>query len=66
LQAVARCAIDSFCADRLVLGTDFPYEAGDAYVRAVDYITDPRIAEHEANAIQEGNSSPPLGITGRP
>ena len=40
-----RCAIDSFGADRLLLGTDFPYEAGDIFVRAVNYITDPRITE---------------------
>ncbi len=58
-----RCAIDSFGADRLVLGTDFPYEAGDLYVRAVDYITDPRITEHEASAILEDNATDLLGIT---
>jgi 6-methylsalicylate decarboxylase len=58
-----RCAIDSFGAGRLVLGTDFPYEAGDTYVRAVDYVTDPRIAEHEANAILAGNATALLGIT---
>jgi hypothetical protein len=28
-----RCAVDSFGADRLLLGTDFPYEAGDIFVR---------------------------------
>jgi len=28
-----RCAAESFGADRLVLGTDFPYEAGDIFVR---------------------------------
>ena len=38
-----RCAIDSFGADRLLLGTDFPYENGDTFVRAVDYINDPQI-----------------------
>jgi hypothetical protein len=43
-----RCAIDSFGAGRLLLGTDFPYEAGDIFVRAVDYITDPRITKNEA------------------
>jgi predicted TIM-barrel fold metal-dependent hydrolase len=58
-----RCAIDSFGADRLVLGTDFPYEAGDIFVRAIDYITDPRITEHEANAILEGNATALFGIT---
>jgi predicted TIM-barrel fold metal-dependent hydrolase len=58
-----RCAIDSLGADRLLLGTDFPYEAGDVFVRAVDYITDPRITEHEASAILEGNAAALLGIT---
>jgi hypothetical protein len=38
-----RCAIESFGADRLVLGTDFPYEAGDVFVWAIDYIRDPQI-----------------------
>jgi 6-methylsalicylate decarboxylase len=58
-----RCAIDSFGADRLLLGTDFPYEAGDIYVRAVNYITDPRITEHEATAILDGNATALFGIT---
>ena len=34
-----RCAADSFGADRLVLGTDFPYETGAVFERAVSYIT---------------------------
>jgi predicted TIM-barrel fold metal-dependent hydrolase len=58
-----RCAIDSVGADRLLLGTDFPYETGDIYVRAVRYIADPRIAEHEANAILEGNATALFGIS---
>jgi 6-methylsalicylate decarboxylase len=58
-----RCAIDSLGADRLLLGTDFPYEAGDTYIRAVDYITDLRIAENEAYAILEGNATALFGIT---
>ncbi len=58
-----RCAIDSLGASRLLLGTDFPYEAGDIFVRAVNYITDPRITEHEANAILEGNATALFGIT---
>jgi 6-methylsalicylate decarboxylase len=58
-----RCAIDSLGADRLLLGTDFPYEAGDLYVRAVDYITDPRITQSEATAILEGNAAALFGIT---
>jgi len=58
-----RCAIDSFGADRLVLGTDFPYEAGDIFVRAVDYISDSHFTEDEANAILEGNATALFGIT---
>jgi 6-methylsalicylate decarboxylase len=52
-----RCAIDSLGAGRLLLGMDFPYEAGDIFVRAIDYITDPRITEDEAGAILEGNAA---------
>jgi 6-methylsalicylate decarboxylase len=58
-----RCAIDSLGADRLLLGTDFPYQAGDIYVRAVDYITDPRITKDEASAILEGNATALFGTT---
>jgi predicted TIM-barrel fold metal-dependent hydrolase len=58
-----RCAIDSFGTDRLLLGTDFPYEAGDVFIRAVDYITDPHITEGEAIAILEDNATALFGIT---
>jgi 6-methylsalicylate decarboxylase len=57
-----RCAIDSFGADRLVLGTDFPYETGDIFVRAVDYINDPQIGTTAARAILDQNASALLGI----
>jgi predicted TIM-barrel fold metal-dependent hydrolase len=49
------CAIDSFGSDRLVLGTDFPYETGDTFLRAVDYISDPQIDASAATAILEQN-----------
>jgi predicted TIM-barrel fold metal-dependent hydrolase len=57
-----RCAIDSFGADRLLLGTDFPYENGDTFVRAVDYINDPQIDTSAARAILDQNASALLGI----
>ena len=57
-----RCAIDSFGADRLLLGTDFPYENGDMFVRAVDYINDPQIAAGAARAILDQNAGVLLGI----
>jgi predicted TIM-barrel fold metal-dependent hydrolase len=57
-----RCAIDSFGADRLLLGTDFPYENGDIFVRAVDYIHDPQIDTISARAILDQNAGALLGI----
>ena len=57
-----RCAIDSLGADRLLLGTDFPYENGDIFVRAVDYIRDPQIDPGAARAILDQNASALLGI----
>jgi predicted TIM-barrel fold metal-dependent hydrolase len=56
-----RCAIDSFGADRLLLGTDFPYENGDIFVRAVDYINDSQIDTGAARAILDQNASALLG-----
>jgi 6-methylsalicylate decarboxylase len=56
-----RCAIDSFGADRLLLGTDFPYENGDIFVRAVDYINDPQIDTGAARAILDQNATALLG-----
>ena len=57
-----RCAIDSFGADRLLLGTDFPYENGDIFVRAVDYVSDPQIGASAARAILDQNARALLGI----
>jgi predicted TIM-barrel fold metal-dependent hydrolase len=57
-----RCAIDSFGADRLLLGTDFPYENGDTFSRAIDYIHDPRIDTISARAILDQNAGALLGI----
>ena len=56
-----RCAIDSFGADRLMLGTDFPYEDGDTFVRAVDYVMD--VADPgEAHAILDANAMALFGL----
>ncbi len=50
-----RCAIDTFGADRILLGTDFPYEDGDTFVRAVEYVMD--VADPgEAHAILDANA----------
>jgi aminocarboxymuconate-semialdehyde decarboxylase len=57
-----KCAIDSFSADRLLLGTDFPYENGDTFLRAINYINDPRIGADTARAILDQNASAVLSI----
>jgi hypothetical protein len=42
--------------------TDFPYENGDAFIRAVDYINDPQIDTIAARAILDQNAGALLGI----
>ena len=57
-----RCAIDSFGPDRLMLGTDFPYEIGDTFLRAISYISAPQIDPDDSRAILDVNASAVLGI----
>jgi aminocarboxymuconate-semialdehyde decarboxylase len=56
-----RCAIDTFGFDRILLGTDFPYEDGDTFVRAAAY-TDDTADPSEAHAILEANAMALFGI----
>lgn len=55
-------AIDSFGADRLILGTDFPYENDKVFVRAIDYISDSTVAPADAQAILESNAERLFGL----
>jgi aminocarboxymuconate-semialdehyde decarboxylase len=57
-----RCALESFGDDRLLLGTDFPYENGDLFVRAVDYVSAAGMPAEQANAILGMSASELLGI----
>jgi aminocarboxymuconate-semialdehyde decarboxylase len=59
-----RCAADSFGADRLVLGTDFPYENGAVFDRAVSYITTSGLPPGDANRILSANAEALLGLSG--
>jgi 6-methylsalicylate decarboxylase len=58
-----QCAIDSFGADRIVLGTDFPYENGGIYLRAIDYIKDPPIDPEAAQAILDHDAAAVLSMS---
>jgi aminocarboxymuconate-semialdehyde decarboxylase len=50
-------AAASLGADRLVLGTDFPYARGDHYRRAVDYIAEAGLEAAESSAILDTNAA---------
>jgi predicted TIM-barrel fold metal-dependent hydrolase len=56
-----RAAVDTFGADRLVLGTDFPYQAQAEYQAAVDYITR-ELDASEASAILDTNAQALFGF----
>jgi aminocarboxymuconate-semialdehyde decarboxylase len=55
--AALRCAITGFGADRLVLGTDFPFLAGAALCSCVRYIGDAGLAPVQRDAILTDNAS---------
>lgn len=52
-----RCACESFGADRLVLGTDFPYLSGERYRRSVAYIGDAGLSTADAQLILDTNAA---------
>jgi aminocarboxymuconate-semialdehyde decarboxylase len=45
-----RCAVESLGADRLVLGTDFPFMAGQSFCSCVTYLADSPEAIRGENA----------------
>lgn len=49
-------AVESLGADRIVLGTDFPYESGDLFRTAVAYIRDSGLPPGQAERILDGNA----------
>jgi predicted TIM-barrel fold metal-dependent hydrolase len=57
-----RCACESLGAERLILGTHFPYETGDLFQRAVDYIKQSGLAEQDAERILDTNPPRLLGL----
>ena len=57
-----RLALDVWGADRLVLGSDFPYEAGSAYQLCVDYIRHAGLKQDEVDRILDRNASALLGF----
>jgi aminocarboxymuconate-semialdehyde decarboxylase len=60
-----RCACDSFGADRLLLGTDFPYEAGAQFQRAIEYIDESGLPPSTVTKILDFNAPALLGMAKR-
>jgi 6-methylsalicylate decarboxylase len=58
-----RAAVDALGADRMVLGSDFPYETGDVYQLAVTYIANAGLKNEDVAAIQGGTAARMLGLT---
>ena len=57
-----KAAVDSIGADRLVFGTDFPYEPGPLFKRAADYIHEVGLKKEEIDRILHGNPAQLLKI----
>ena len=55
--AVLRCAHAELGAERLLLGSDFPNQADDAYTRAVHFIRDAALPPADVEAILDGNAT---------
>ncbi|MFI8388891.1 amidohydrolase family protein [Streptomyces sp. NPDC085540] len=56
-------AAASFGAGRLVLGTDFPYEDDEVFVRSVNYVCESGLSHEEATAILDTNAADLLGLS---
>ncbi|HLH26187.1 MAG TPA: amidohydrolase family protein [Chloroflexota bacterium] len=60
--AALRCARDTFGADRLLLGTDFPYLTGPQWAPLVRYVETAGFPPHETAAILGDNARALLGL----
>ncbi|GDY33507.1 amidohydrolase family protein [Gandjariella thermophila] len=63
--AALRAAVDELGADRLVLGSDFPYQSGERYVDAVRYVARSGLDPAAAHDVLDVNAAQLLGLTGR-
>jgi aminocarboxymuconate-semialdehyde decarboxylase len=54
--------VDSLGAERIVLGSDYPYEGGELYDRAIQYIHDAGLKPAEVEKILDHNAAAVLGM----
>jgi aminocarboxymuconate-semialdehyde decarboxylase len=57
-----RAAAEALGADRLLLGTDFPYQSGDLFYAAVDYVRRAGLSEDDVRAILDRNAALLFGL----
>jgi predicted TIM-barrel fold metal-dependent hydrolase len=58
-----KAAVDSIGADRLVFGTDYPYEPGPLFKRAADYVHEVGLKKEEVDRILRGNPAQLLRVS---
>jgi 6-methylsalicylate decarboxylase len=58
-----KAAVDSIGVDRLVFGTDFPYEPGPLFKRAADYIHEVGLKQEQVDQILHGNPAKLLKVS---
>ncbi len=63
--AALRCACETFGADRLLLGTDYPYLVGPRWEPLVRYVENAGLSAQDTEAILGGNAQALLGIPAR-
>ena len=61
-----RAAAEALGADRLLLGTDFPYQSGELFYTAVDYVRRAGLSADDVRAILDGNAASLLGLAASP
>jgi predicted TIM-barrel fold metal-dependent hydrolase len=57
-----RAAVDTFGADRMILGTDFPYESGELFKHAISYISEAGLKQVDITQILDYNGAAVLGL----
>jgi predicted TIM-barrel fold metal-dependent hydrolase len=63
--AALRCACETFGADRILLGTDYPYLIGPRWEPLVRYVENAGLSKEDTEAIYGGNAQALLGIPAR-
>jgi aminocarboxymuconate-semialdehyde decarboxylase len=57
-----KAAVDSLGADRIVLGSDYPYEGGELFNRAMAYIREAGLKSEDVEKIMDRNAAAVLGL----